>query len=420
MKIGILGAGESGVGAALLAKEKGLVAFVSDNGKIADSYKDELVKNKIRFEESGHSLEILEKLDLIVKSPGIPNTVEAVSHLKEKELNVIGEIEFAFRFCNGKIIGITGSNGKTTTTNLVYHFLKSANYNVSKGGNIGTCFSRLIIEGFDWYVIELSSFQLEDIVEFKPNIAALLNVTSDHLNRYDGNIKKYMEAKCKIFLNQNADDVLFIPMDERLFDRASRKSIQLEVVDAEENVDAQGNPYLRGGHNKMNLRFAKAIAKQARVNDESIAKAISLFVNDDHRLQPVARIDEVLYVNDSKATNVDAVYYALRAFDEPIIWIVGGVDKGNNYDAIEEEVRKNVKHIIALGTDNQKVIKYFKGKVNSLEEAKNMEEAVSKSEKLADQGDVVLLSPACASFDLFDNYKDRGEQFVKEVWALLR
>ena len=420
MKIGILGAGESGVGAALLAKEKDIIVFVSDNGKIKISYKEELSKHKIRFEEGEHTLEILEKLDLIVKSPGIPNTATVIRQLKESGKQIIGEVEFAFRFCRGKIIGITGSNGKTTTTNLLHHFLICAGLKAGKGGNLGRCFSRLVLEGYDWYVLELSSFQLEDIDDLKPKVSALLNVTSDHLNRYDGNVSHYLEAKCRIFKNQEEDDILFIPKDERLFYRAVKKPVQLEIVDNKVGLETFDNPYLRGEHNRMNLVFAKSIAIHIGIDETVIVKAISTFVNDDHRLQPVARIEEVLYVNDSKATNVDAVYFALRAFEEPIIWIVGGIDKGNDYSVIDNDVKNNVKHIVALGADNQKVVDHFQGIMKSITEVDNMKMAVETAQNLAEKGDVVLLSPACASFDLFENYKDRGEQFVEQVWNLLK
>jgi UDP-N-acetylmuramoylalanine--D-glutamate ligase len=418
MKIGVLGGGESGIGAALLAKEKGHVVLVSDSGIIADNYKKELKENNIRFEESRHNFEILESLDLIVKSPGIPNSSKVIEHLRTSGVRVIGEIEFGYLHCSGKIVAITGTNGKTTTTNLTYDMFKNQFENVAKGGNIGNSFCRLVIEDlYDWYVLEVSSFQLEDIIQFKPDISCILNVTPDHLDRYSGSIDEYRKAKARITINQKSNDVLFLPNDKKLIE-ATRSSESIKEVITEKNITPMANPYLKGKHNAMNVAFARGMSLAAGVAESSIRKAIDSFVNDEHRLQPVARINEVTYVNDSKATNVDAVYYALTAFSEPIIWIAGGVDKGNDYSKIENEVIANVKGIVVLGEDDQ-IKKYFKNKNEIIKKARSMKKAIKKATKMAEGGDVVLLSPACASFDLFDNYKDRGEQFIQEVWNLI-
>lgn len=418
MKIGVLGGGESGVGAALLAKKGGENVWVSDYGVIEDKFKKELNEHNIRFEEGGHTFEILESQDLIIKSPGIPNTAKVIQDLKLKGIEVIGEVEYAYRHCGGQIIGITGTNGKTTVTNLTHHIMDRSGMGVTKGGNLGKSFSRLVIEGYDWYVVELSSFQLEDIVEFKPTVAALLNITPDHLDRYEYDIRNYLSAKARIAMNQDENDVLFIPRDERIFDKVHGNSMRLEVLEADTELDID-NPYLKGDHNLSNATFASEIAKAAGVKAEAIDEGLRSFVNDDHRLQPVARINEVLYVNDSKATNVDAVYYALTAYAEPIIWIAGGVDKGNDYGLISEVVKERVVHIIAMGSDNSKILEYFEGKVKSIIDTNSVKDAVQKASELGESGDVVLLSPACASFDLFDNYMHRGERYVEEVWSLM-
>jgi len=418
MKIGILGGGESGIGAALLAKAHGNKPFVSDLGKIRSSYKNELEKNNIRFEESGHSFEILETQDLIVKSPGIPNSAVVIKNLNEVGIPVIGEIEYAFRYCEGHIVAITGTNGKTTVTNLTHHLLNSGGHEVVKGGNLGKSFARMVLESHDWYVVELSSFQLEDIVEFRPDIAAILNISPDHLDRYDNKMSNYLEAKARICINQKEEDYLFISNDDSIAEVTANCKAKVEIVEPNKNMTIN-NVYLKGEHNLINVTFAMKMAGAAKVNETDSIVALESFVNDNHRLQPVGRINEVLYVNDSKATNVDAVYHALRAFDVPIIWIVGGIDKGNDYSIINQEVEKGVSHIIALGVNNKKIQNYFKGKVKSITEVKSMKEAVKAAAKRASEGEVVLLSPACASFDLFENYRDRGDQFISEVWEIL-
>ena len=339
MRIGILGGGESGVGSAILANSKGHIVLVSDSNKIAVKYKNELNEHNIQFEESGHTFEILETLDLIVKSPGIPNTAKIIKHLKKKGVRIIGEIEFGFLQCSGKIIAITGTNGKTTTTNLTYEMLRNEYQKVGKGGNLGNSFCRMILdEDYDWFVLEVSSFQLDDIVTFKPDIACILNVTPDHLDRYEHSIKKYRKAKFRIAMNQSKEDILFIAHDVEIKKTIQIANVRTKVIKEEKVLLT--NPYLRGKHNAMNVTFAKMMSKSAGVSDKNIEKALESFVNDNHRLQPIVRIDEVMYVNDSKATNVDAVYYALTAFSEPIIWIMGGIDKGNDYSIIEKKVKK--------------------------------------------------------------------------------
>jgi len=420
MKIGVLGGGESGVGAALLAKSEGHIVIVSDYGKIADRFKKELIENNIRFEEGGHSFEILETLDLIIKSPGIPDTSAVINHLKDKGLRIIGEIEFGYLQCGGKIIAITGTNGKTTTTNLTYEMMQNQFAKVGKGGNVGYSFCRLVLEDdYEWYVLELSSFQLDGCHSFKPEIACILNVTPDHLDRYEDSMALYRASKASISKNQNGDDYLFISDDlvvKKALSKARSKIISLDIDNGLKDLK---NPYLKGHHNALNAAFAKEMSGKAGVSNENIEKALESFVNHDHRLQPVARINEVLYINDSKATNVDATYYALTAFEEPIIWIVGGRDKGNDYSALEQEVRERVKAIVMLGEDNSKISSYFKGKIEKIKDTSSMTEAISAANEWAESGDVVLLSPACASFDLFENYEDRGKQFVEEVWKLI-
>ena len=421
MKIGVLGGGESGVGAALLAQAKGHIVFVSDYNKIADRYKNELLKSNVRFEESGHDFEILETLDLIVKSPGIPNTASVIQHLRSKNVRIVGEIEFGFLQCSGKIIAITGTNGKTTTTNLTYEMMKYQFDKVGKGGNVGHSFCRLVLdEDIEWFVLEVSSFQLDDIQSFRPDIACILNVTPDHLDRYEGSLDLYRKSKASIVKNQTSNDVIFINDDTSIKNSIQSAKSKLVILDESKRLNSITNPYLRGTHNAMNASFAIEMSKRAGVSEENIAKALESFVNDDHRLQPVARINEVLYVNDSKATNVDATYFALTAFDKDIVWIVGGKDKGNDYSSIAEEVMKRVKAIVMLGEDNGPLYEYFKDKRKVIIDTSKMKDAVMEASEIAKSGDVVLLSPACASFDLFENYKDRGDQFVKEVWKLLK
>jgi UDP-N-acetylmuramoylalanine--D-glutamate ligase len=429
--IGILGGGESGIGAALLAKQKGYQVLLSDAGKINSERKEELNQYQVNFEESGHTFEKLKHADLIVKSPGIPDTAHIVRQLEEENIEVISEIEFAYLHQKGKIIAITGSNGKTTTTHLVYHFLQFAGFDVAEVGNVGKSFARQVFEKpCAWYVIEVSSFQLDGIRTFRPDISILLNITPDHLNRYNGEIDQYAASKFRICLNQERTDqfiynamdegitsrisdveikAVMIPLDQRFF--VGDKKIQIENEQSFSTDEAN----LIGRHNQINLLAATIAAKEAGVLFEQIKKSLPSFKNDPHRLEIIGEWNHVQYINDSKATNVDAVFYALDAMEKPVIWIAGGEDKGNNYKILQELVRQKVKALICLGMDNRKINEAFSTTVLDYKETTQVLEAVQWAASIAQPGDVVLLSPACASFDLFKNYKHRGNMFKEAV-----
>ncbi len=427
----VLGAGESGIGAALLAAQMGLDVFVSDRGKIADHFIQELQLHHIPFEEKGHTIEKIRQAREVIKSPGIPPQAEVLKKASEFGIPVIGEIEFAGRYCSGKIIGITGSNGKTTTTNLILHLLTSAGINAVKCGNVGVSFARAVASRISsYYVVELSSFQLEDIVDFHPDIAVITNISPDHLDRYDYDLTRYAAAKFRIGMNQTSEDTLIIGeldagLEELLYEMApSPHKIKtgpgrsnLVCIDEEELLKFDTSA-LRGKHNAQNASCAAAAALAEGIKLEVIKTGIQTFVNDPHRMEEVGIVEGVRYINDSKATNVDAVYFALEAMETPVIWIAGGVDKGNDYSQLYSALKGQVKTLICLGVDNTKLKASFEGRIGEIEEASSMEEALQIAQKKALPGDTVLLSPACASFDLFNNYIHRGEVFSAWVKRL--
>ncbi|MDQ3016309.1 MAG: UDP-N-acetylmuramoyl-L-alanine--D-glutamate ligase [Bacteroidota bacterium] len=434
MKVAILGAGISGIGAAILAKERKHDVLVSDGGEIADERKNILNKYQIPFEEKGHTLEKLVACDIIVKSPGIPNDSSILQALNVLEKEVIGEIEWAYRNVDGKIIGITGSNGKTTTTGLCHHLLVSAGINAAKVGNVGEGFCHYLAEHHaDWYVCELSSFQLEDVITFRPDIAVILNITPDHLDRYDYNIDLYAEAKMRIVGEMREEDtVIYNAMDPITVTKVITAQIQSKMWNIRESdligddkvfvkadlILDMSTSRLMGRHNQVNLIAASRAALLAGCPEESLQSSLESFVNESHRMEISGEMHGVKYINDSKATNVDAVYYALGSMKTPVIWIAGGLDKGNDYGAIMDLVQTKVKALICLGLDNSKLYESFSAKVNYISETTTMHEAVRRAASLASPGDTVLLSPACASFDLFRDYRDRGNQFKHEVSEL--
>lgn len=428
----VLGGGESGIGAAILAKRMGLPVFLSDKGMIKETYKNELAENDIPFEEGQHTEAKILEATMVVKSPGIPDTVPLVKLLVEKEIPVISEIEFASQYTQSFIVGITGSNGKTTTTNLIYHILQQDGMDVKMGGNVGESFARLVAtDPASTYVLELSSFQLDGIVDFKPNIALLLNITPDHLDRYDYDLGNYAKAKCRIAENLFFTDTLIYNGDDKVIAKYLKteeiESWQIKVPAPKESqktltIDGYtfelNSPSLKGPHNAFNAACAIRVALRMFLKPESIQQGLDTFVNAPHRLELIASVDGVDYINDSKATNVDAVYYALAAMDRPIIWIAGGTDKGNDYTPVMDLVKEKVTALICLGVDNEKLISTFGDTVNNISSTQSTVEAIRMATDAADAGDVVLLSPACASFDLFKNYIDRGDQFRAAVLEL--
>lgn len=428
----ILGGGESGVGAALLAKKLGHEVFVSDKGKIKENYKEELINNAIPNEEGEHTLKRILQADQVIKSPGIPDHIDLIKTLKANQIPVISEIEFAAKYTNACIIGITGSNGKTTTTKLVFHLLKTAGFNVEIGGNIGYSFARGVLEGTkDYFVLELSSFQLDGIQSFRPDVAILLNITPDHLDRYDYKMENYVESKFRIILNQTANDLfIYNGQDEEILRKIPEKAtipnkiVILDEMMQDESIAIEGHTFntqssnLKGWHNKFNALCAVQVALHLGAEPKAIQEGIHTFVNAAHRLEHVAEIKGVEYINDSKATNVDAVFYGLQAMTKPIIWIAGGTDKGNDYTPILPLIEKKVKALICMGIDNSKLLETFSSQLKIVIETKSAAEAVEQASIYGEEGDVVLLSPACASFDLFKNYIDRGEKFKKAVLQL--
>lgn len=429
-KIVILGGGESGVGAAILAKVKGHPVFLSDSGTLKEVYREKLETNNIPYEENNHDQERIFSADLIVKSPGVPDKTPLIKALTESGIPIISEIEFAGKHTNSVIIGITGSNGKTTTANLTYHLLKTAGFDVGLGGNIGYSFAEMVaVTPHEYYVLELSSFQLDGIEYFQPDISILLNITPDHLDRYDYKMENYIASKFRIIKNQEEEDVFiyneedqnvisFLKEKELLPVPIKVKMITSDVtkisIDGGNDFDLS-NTTLKGLHNRFNAECAIHAALSQGVSGEDIQRGLESFKNSPHRLEEVATIDGITYVNDSKATNVDSVYYALLAIEGPIVLIIGGVDKGNDYGAILSLVKEKVKGIVCLGIDNEKIKATFSTIVEKIVEADSMEKAIEASRKIAQSGDQVLLSPACASFDLFKNYVDRGEQFTEIV-----
>ena len=439
MKIVVLGGGESGFGAAYLAKKKGIDVFLSDKGMIKEDFKKLLTDAEIEFEEGQHSEERILAADWIIKSPGIPKKADIIFKINQKGIRLSSEIEFASQFTDAKIIAITGSNGKTTTTSLIYHILKNDDLKVGLGGNIGKSFAKQVAdENFDYYVLEVSSFQLDDIQNFRPYISLLLNLSQDHLDQYNYNYEEYALAKFRIAENQeknnffiyNKDDEMSINLLEKLEINAkmipfSTKEKMKEggfindgklIVKMENEFSMKIEELsLVGNHNIASSLAASIAGKILKISNESIRNSLMTFQAVEHRLEQVTEIDGVKFINDSKATNVNATYYALESMKQPTIWIVGGVDKGNDYTEIEDLVKKKVKAIVCLGIDNQKIIDFFQDKTELIYSTSSMEEAVKVSKSLAEKGNTVLLSPCCASFDLFNNYEDRGNQFKKEV-----
>lgn len=439
MKIVVLGGGESGFGAALLAKKKGWEVFLSDKGQIRDNYRELLKENDIEFEEGHHSEDRILAADWIVKSPGIPKKAEIIRKIQEKGIRLSSEIEFASEFTHAKIIAITGSNGKTTTTSLIYHILKNDGFNVGLGGNIGQSFAKQVAEDhYDYYVLEVSSFQLDDIQNFRPYISMLLNLSPDHLDQYNYNYEEYALAKFRIAENQendnyfiyNRDDEMSMKLLEKLDIRAKKIPFSLkshfseggfldhgkiEVKLADEFSMDIAELSLQGNHNVANSLAASIAGKLLNISNDSIRNSLMTFQAVPHRLEKVAEINGVQYINDSKATNVNATYYALESMTRPTIWIVGGKDKGNDYEEIADLVKKKVKAIVCLGLDNKKIIDFFKDKKEHIYDTSSMEECIKVCKSLARKGDTVLLSPCCASFDLFENYEDRGDQFRTQV-----
>ncbi len=435
MNLVILGAGESGIGAALLAKKHGHNVFVSDRGAIREAYKHELESHGIAYEEQQHSWDRIARADEVVKSPGIPDHVPLIKDLAGKGMPVISEIEFAGRYTTAKLIGITGSNGKTTTTRLAFHLLVTAGLNAGMAGNVGKSFARSLSEEqlHDCYVLELSSFQLDGIRDFRPDIALLLNITPDHLDRYEYRMENYIRSKFRIAMNQQPDDVfLYNAEDENIgaYLQAHPLRPRLHPISSS-MIDGNwlrpgGNAFdmqesnLRGRHNFMNALFAVEAARLCGAGDEAIRQGLNSFASVPHRMERVAVIDGVEYINDSKATNVDAVFYALEAMDRPVVWIAGGQDKGNDYGPLLKLAEEKARALICLGVDNGKLLDTFAGRISAITEAHSAEEAVAVAAGLARPGDVVLLSPACASFDLFKNYEDRGEQFKTAVLSRIK
>jgi UDP-N-acetylmuramoylalanine--D-glutamate ligase len=440
----ILGGGESGVGAALLAQQQGYDVFLSDGGNLKDHYRTELQQHQIPFEEGQHSVEKILSADEIVKSPGIGEKNEVVKQIRQKGISVISEIELAFRYKgDSKIVAITGSNGKTTTTALIYHICKNAGLDAALVGNIGYSFARQVSEKPSaLYVLEISSFQLDDIKTFRPHIAVLLNITEDHLDRYDYQFSNYINSKFSIIANQTMEDYfIYCEDDEVIMQKiplinlhtnplpfsmkhevkkgAYIKGDQMMLRIQEERVSMSIYDFaLKGKHNQYNTMAAGIAAATLGIRKEKIREAVNNFQSLEHRMEFVAMVRGVEFVNDSKATNVNSTWYALESMNKPVVLVLGGVDKGNDYQLIAELVKEKVKAIVCMGTDNKKIIQAFKNIVPVIVETESAKKAVNASFKLATKGDVVLLSPACASFDLFKNYEDRGTQFKNSVKEL--
>lgn len=438
-KIVILGAGESGVGSAILAQKNGFKVFLSDQNKIDEAVKVVLNELGILWEEDQHTLSEMEDAQCVVKSPGIPNHISLIKTLRTKGLNVISEIEFAARYTNATLIGITGSNGKTTTTLMTYEILKNAGFNVGLAGNIGTSFARQVAtQEFDYYVLEISSFQLDDIIDFSPHFAVVTNITPDHLDRYNNKFEEYIHSKMRITENQTATDFLLFNADDLVLQNAIKNSkskaqlLSFGTTQAATTTFLEGENIvinnlnttdmintssisLSGRHNLLNAMAASTIADLLEISKDAIRESLLHFKGAPHRMENVLEIQKVQFINDSKATNVNATYFALESVRSPMVWIVGGVDKGNDYASLLPLVREKVKAIICLGTENEKIKSTFQNVIDFIFETQSIEEAVKVAHKLALKKEVVLLSPACASFDLFENYEDRGDQFKKAV-----
>ena len=441
-RIVVLGGAESGVGAAVLAKVKGFDVFLSDKGKIADHYAEMLKEWDIPFEQGQHSEELILNADEVIKSPGIPTAAPMVQKLMGQGTPIISEIEFAGRYDKAKKICITGSNGKTTTTSLIYYLLQQAGLNVGLGGNIGKSYAyQVATEHFDYYVLEISSFQLDNAYDFRPDIAIITNITPDHLDRYNYNMEEYVKAKFRITKNLRPEDCFIFDSDDAItIDHLNKIIIQAKMLPFSQQTKVEQGAYLDddkivvryqeseseiylkelalgGKHNIYNSMAAALAAKAMDIDDESIRNSLATFEPIEHRLEPVLSIKNVLYINDSKATNVDAAWYALECQTKPVVWIVGGTDKGNDYSVLKDLVMEKVKAIVCLGVDNRKLHDAFEGIVGAdkMVDTLSAEAAVKASSEFAEAGDVVLLSPCCASFDLFTCYEDRGEQFKAAV-----
>jgi len=440
-KISVLGGGESGVGAAILAKKQGFDVFVSDQHAIKETFRNELINNKIPFEENGHQSVILLKADVVIKSPGIPDHVPIIKKLTEIGISVISEIEFASRFTDAKLICVTGSNGKTTTTLLIYHILKNSGLNVGLAGNIGQSFARQVAtHHFDVYVLEISSFQLDGMFNFKADIAVITNITPDHLDRYDYKFENYTASKMRILQNQTpADAVVYFADDPVLaHEMLIRPTVAARFTYSLNNTPLSNGAYiennnikivhlnnqmtmtleqlaLQGKHNVQNSMAAGISARLMDVRKESLKQSLSDFHNIAHRLEYVSSVHGISFINDSKATNINSTWYALEYVDKPTVWIVGGVDKGNDYASLKLLVSEKVKAIVCLGLDNTRIHEAFAGLVPEIVDTESAEEAVAEAYRMATKGDIVLLSPACSSFDLFESYEERGNQFKQAV-----
>jgi UDP-N-acetylmuramoylalanine--D-glutamate ligase len=439
-KIVILGAGESGAGSAVLAQKHGFDVFVSDKGQIKDNYKEILDKHNIKWEEGNHTESLILMADEVIKSPGIREDAPIILKIRKKNIPVISEIEFAGRYAKGKKICITGSNGKTTVTNLIFHILQKAGKNVAMTGNVGNSFAMAVAEGsYDYYVIELSSFQLDGMYDFKADIAVLMNITPDHLDRYGYKFQNYIDSKLRVTQNQQKEDFLiYWEGDPIIKTELAKKKFGMTLLPFSDEIKEGMAAYienedliidyqnkinlmtihdfaLKGRHNTYNSMAAAIAGKILNIRKEVIRESLADFQGVEHRLEPVITVCGINFINDSKATNVNSTWYAIECMENDIIWIVGGVDKGNDYSELFPVVKKKVKAIVCLGKDNSKIIEAFKDKVTTIVETTSMEEAVRSSYYLAKKGETVLLSPACASFDLFKNYEDRGRQFKQAV-----
>lgn len=436
----VLGGGESGVGTAVLGKQKAYDVFVSDNGRISEKYKRVLEHNEVKWEEAGHTEALILNADLVMKSPGIPENVPIVEKLRKKGVSVISEIEFASKFTDAMLIGITGSNGKTTVVNWTQFILKNGGIDSSMAGNIGKSFAMQVAENkAPHYVLELSSFQLDGVVDFRPHIAVIINITPDHLDRYNYNFDAYIESKFRILKNQREDDYFIYDADDKVIMEWLEKhpikskkiplSLKNETIDGgyiknnKMHINCNNTHFemmttdlaLNGAHNRKNAMAAATIAQLLRITKQTIRDSLQNFQGVEHRLENVLKINNIHFINDSKATNVNATYFALDSISSEIVWIIGGEDKGNKYEDLLPLVNEKVKAIVCLGLDNSKIIGFFGSCIDTIVETRSMAEAVKVAYNLGERGDTVLLSPACASFDLFANYEDRGRQFKEAV-----
>jgi UDP-N-acetylmuramoylalanine--D-glutamate ligase len=442
-KLVVLGAGESGIGTALLGKIQGFEVFVSDLNKIKQKNKEVLLQNEITWEEGNHSMDEIITANIVVKSPGIPDNIPLILKLKEIGIKVISEIEFAFYFSEATIIGITGSNGKTTVASMIYEVLRNGELNVALAGNIGNSFARtLFVSDFQFFVLELSSFQLDGIIDFSPHIAVLTNLSPDHLDRYDNDYSKYIESKFRILMNQTKEDYFIYDHDDlKIREWLSNNKVSSQLIPFSIEMELSKGAYkmndkilitidnnqftmpitslgLEGKHNLKNAMAAATVATLLKIRKETIRESLENFHGVEHRLEKVLRINKVNYINDSKGTNVNATFYALDSMESPTVWIVGGIDKGNDYSELLPLVNEKVKAIICLGLDNKKIINAFGNIVDIMVETHSMKDAVQVAYRIAKSGDTVLLSPACSSFDLFKNFEERGKMFKEAVRQL--